>query len=183
MGALTIQEFCARHLERVATVTLSGTNPGLAALGEETRRRFLHERLAPLECGLPLADFFQSLVPRLLGPAAPASLREELLERAKLIRKESYLQMMRALTTTDFRAVLPTITVPTLVMVGEHDRIAPPSLADAVARCIPGAEQVIVAASGHVPNYERPQVFTALVRAFLQRYAERATRYSVSSCK
>jgi len=67
MGALTIQEFCARHLERVATVTLSGTNPGLAALGEETRRRFLREGLAPLERGLPLADFFQSLVPRLLG--------------------------------------------------------------------------------------------------------------------
>src|SRR5262249_14361222 len=130
---------------------------------------------APLERGLPLADFFRSLVPRLLGPSAPASLQEELLERAKLIRKELYLQKMRALATTDFREALSKITVPTLVIVGEHDRIAPPSLADSVAKCIPGAEKAVIAASGHVPNCEQPQVFKALVRAFVQRHAERAT--------
>src|SRR5262245_58354772 len=69
MGALTIQEFCGRAPERVASVILSGTNPGLAALGEESQRRFLQQRLEPLERGLPLPDFFRSLVPRLLGPS------------------------------------------------------------------------------------------------------------------
>jgi len=183
MGALTIQDFCAHHLERVATVTLSGTNPGLAALGEETKRRFLQERLEPLERGLPLADFFQSLVSRLLGPSAPASLREELLERAKLVRKEPYLQMMRAIATTDFRAVLPKITVPALVLVGEHDRIAPPSVANYVATRIAGAERVVIAASGHVPNCEQPQVFNTVIRAFLQKHVGRATRYSAPNHK
>jgi pimeloyl-ACP methyl ester carboxylesterase len=183
MGALTIQDFCARHLERVATVTLSGTNPGLAALGEETKRRFLQERLEPLERGLSLADSFRSLVPRLLGPSAPTSLREELLERAKRIRKEPYLQMMRAIATTDFRAALPKITVPALVLVGEQDRIAPPSIAHDVAAHIPDAEKVVIAASGHIPNCEQPQVFNTVIRAFLQKHAERATSSSVSNRK
>lgn len=183
MGAMTIQDFCGRHLDRVASVILSGTNPGLAALGEETKRRFLQERLEPLERGLPLADFFQLLVPRLLGPSAPPSLREEFLEATRFIRKEPYMQMMRAIATTDCREVLPKIAVPALVLVGEQDRIAPRSVADYVATRIPGAERVVIAASGHVPNREQPQVFNAIVHAFLQKHADRATSYSASNRK
>lgn len=132
---------------------------------------------------MPLADFFQSLVPRLLGPSAPASLREEFLERTKLIRKDPYIQMIRAIATTDFREVLPKITVPALVLVGEHDRIAPPSVANYVATHIPGAERVVIAASGHVPNREQPEAFNAIVRAFLQKHADHATSYSASNRK
>ena len=120
---------------------------------------------------------------RLLDPSAPASLQEELLERTKLIRKEPYMQMMRAIATTDFREVLPKIAVPVLVLVGEHDRIAPPSIANYVAVRIPGAEKMVIAASGHVPNCEQPQAFNAIVRAFLQQHADRATSHSAFSGK
>src|SRR5262249_26458970 len=88
MGALTVQEFYGRAPERGASVVLSGRNPGLVAFGEEIQHGSPQERLDPLEGGWPLAFFFRSLVPGLRGPSAPASLREELLERAKLIRKE-----------------------------------------------------------------------------------------------
>jgi len=183
MGALVIQDFCGRHLERVASVILSGTNPGLEALGDEAKRRFLQERLEPLERELPLADFFQSLIPRLLGPSALASLREEFLEAAKCIRKEPYMQMMQAIATTDFRKVLPKIAVPALVLVGEQDRIAPPRVAGYVATHLPDAEKVVIAASGHVPNREQPQVFNTIVRAFLHKHADRATNRSASNHK
>jgi pimeloyl-ACP methyl ester carboxylesterase len=79
--------------------------------------------------------------------------------------------------------VLPKITVPALVLVGEQDRIAPPSIAHYVATHIPDAEKVVIAASGHIPNCEQPQVFNTVIRAFLQKHAERATSSSVSNRK
>jgi pimeloyl-ACP methyl ester carboxylesterase len=86
---------------------------------------------------------------------------------------------MRAIATTDFRAILPKITVPALVLVSEHDRIVPPRVAAYMARRMPGAEKVVIAASGHVPNREQPEVFNAVVRPFLEKHAHRAASCSV----
>jgi pimeloyl-ACP methyl ester carboxylesterase len=74
------------------------------------------------------------------------------------------------LTQRDGRvmAALATISVPTLVVVGEHDT---PFL-DAsryMADRIPGAELVVMAEAGHSPNLAQPAAFNDTVCAFLRR--------------
>ena len=91
------------------------------------------------------------------------------------MRRSSYLQMLRALATTDFREALLALAAPTLVVVGEHDRITPPSVAEGVASRIRGAERAVIAGSGHLPNREQAAVFDQIVGAFLRRHAARAT--------
>ena len=59
----------------------------------------------------------------------------------------------------DQTAVLGSITVPTLVVVGEGDVIAPVPVAEAMAKAIPGARLEVVPQSGHVTNLENPAVF------------------------
>ncbi|HEY7946046.1 MAG TPA: alpha/beta fold hydrolase [Acidimicrobiales bacterium] len=65
---------------------------------------------------------------------------------------------------------LPSIGVPTLVVVGAHDH---PFLkaADYMTARIPGARKVVIAASGHVPNMENPSAFNDAVTAFLTEIA------------
>jgi pimeloyl-ACP methyl ester carboxylesterase len=63
---------------------------------------------------------------------------------------------------------LPTIAVPTLVLVGENDQQFRPS-ADYMAAKIPGAEKVILQKAGHAANIDQPEAFNAAVRAFLER--------------
>jgi pimeloyl-ACP methyl ester carboxylesterase len=63
---------------------------------------------------------------------------------------------------------LPTIAVPTLVLVGENDQQFRPS-ADYMAAKIPGAEKVILDRAGHAANIDQPEAFNAAVRAFLER--------------
>lgn len=67
----------------------------------------------------------------------------------------------------DARAVLPTITAPTLVLVGEHDMLLGMDPPRAVAAAIPGAAFAVIAASGHDLTLERPQTTAARVEEFL----------------
>lgn len=66
---------------------------------------------------------------------------------------------------------LPSIAVPTLVLVGENDAQFRPS-ADYMAAKIPGAEKVILEKAGHAANIDQPAAFNAAVRAFLDRVTD-----------
>jgi pimeloyl-ACP methyl ester carboxylesterase len=61
---------------------------------------------------------------------------------------------------------LPTIAVPTLVVVGEHDATF---LAGSryMAEKIPGAELAIIPGAGHSPNVSKPAEFHATLDRFL----------------
>ena len=56
----------------------------------------------------------------------------------------------------DSSSLLPSITVPTLVIVGAEDTITPPSDAERMANAIPGARLVTIPGAAHLSNYEKP---------------------------
>jgi pimeloyl-ACP methyl ester carboxylesterase len=58
------------------------------------------------------------------------------------------------------------ITIPTLVVWGEADRIADPVYGRAFADAIPGAEFLLLAETGHLPQLETPDRLLAPVRDF-----------------
>jgi pimeloyl-ACP methyl ester carboxylesterase len=60
------------------------------------------------------------------------------------------------------------ITVPTLVLWGESDRIVSPKYGQAFAQAIPGARFEAVAAAGHYPYLEQPEGFVEIVTRFLR---------------
>jgi pimeloyl-ACP methyl ester carboxylesterase len=62
-----------------------------------------------------------------------------------------------ALSELDLYAALPRLTVPTIVIAGELDRLTPPSHANRIAAAIPRLEQLIVLpGAGHMGPLERP---------------------------
>ena len=62
---------------------------------------------------------------------------------------------------------LETVNCPTLVAVGALDHSEVLRAADLLAENIPGARKVVIEQSGHVPSFERADVFTPLLREFL----------------
>jgi 3-oxoadipate enol-lactonase len=54
----------------------------------------------------------------------------------------------------DVTALLPTIEVPTLVLVGDADAISPPAEMQAIAAAIPDADFVVIPNSGHMTTME-----------------------------
>ena len=64
--------------------------------------------------------------------------------------------------------LLGAISVPTLVVWGEHDRLIPLALGQRFAREIPGAQLVVIPDTGHAPMIETPAAFVAAVLPFLR---------------
>lgn len=69
----------------------------------------------------------------------------------------------------DSRPDLPTIDVPTAVVVGEDDSITPLAMSQAMSDEIPGATLSIIPGAGHIANLEAPTAFEAALRAWLRR--------------
>ena len=61
---------------------------------------------------------------------------------------------------------LASLSVPTLLIVGEEDLIFPPKVIEAVHRLIPGSRLEIVPGAAHSTHFEQPAVFNRLVEEF-----------------
>ena len=102
-------------------------------------------------------------------------MREQMRASMAALHTESYKQALHAIVTTDFRAVLPKITVPTLVVVGEEDVVTPPSASEFLVKNIAGASLVRIPGAGHLTNLEKPEAFNTALGAFLDQHAQQAS--------
>jgi 3-oxoadipate enol-lactonase len=82
--------------------------------------------------------------------------------------RASYTQVLReGLWGFDVTDRVPEIRIPALVVVGERDRVIPPSEGRALAAQLPRAELVTIPGVGHLGYAERPADFNAAVLPFL----------------
>jgi proline iminopeptidase len=70
------------------------------------------------------------------------------------------------LTCVEYANRLPSIKVPTLITVGDHDE-CDPSLAKAMNALIPGSNLVVLPSSGHLTFVDQPDLFIGAVQGFL----------------
>jgi 3-oxoadipate enol-lactonase len=67
----------------------------------------------------------------------------------------------------DSTATLATITVPTLVIVGDEDALTPPKEARALHTAIAGSRLEVIVGAGHASNIERPAAWNHVASDFL----------------
>lgn len=75
----------------------------------------------------------------------------------------------RNLPNYDLKGALPGISAPTLVTVGRTDWITPVSCSETIVSLIPDARLAIFEKSGHSPQIEEAEEWTATVRGFLHQ--------------
>ena len=74
---------------------------------------------------------------------------------------DAYIRQQNAIINrVDSRPDLPSITIPTLVVVGDSDAITVPDAADEMANAIPGAKLVVVLGAGHMALVEQHAIVT-----------------------
>ena len=179
MGGMVAQEAAATAPDRLAGLVLASTSPAFGKPGGDWQRGFLQSRFAPLDAGLGIAGLAAQLVPAMVAPGLAAGLAAgtapPVLATAYALMagvpESTYRSAVTALVSFDRRAHLAAIAVPTLVITGEHDRIAAPEVSRRMAERIPGATCTIVPAAGHLLNLEQPQGFNAALLDHLSRCA------------
>ena len=73
------------------------------------------------------------------------------------------------LNRPDFRPVLPTIAIPTLIGVGDSDVLTPPRDAEQMHAAIAGARLHVFQECGHLPPMEAHRETSEVLRAWLTR--------------
>jgi 3-oxoadipate enol-lactonase len=110
----------------------------------------------------------------LAQPAAPI-VRREVVDTMAAIAPPAYLIGAKAVWLADQRERAAEIRVPTLVLCGAEDRVTPPALSRELTQLIPGAHCELIERSGHLTNFEQPDAFNTLVRAFIRGVDSRSS--------
>ena len=166
MGGLVAQAFYARHPSQVLSLGLIGCRPGSAPVFENSKA-FAEERTMPLDQGNNPEALANSLLPRLLGPSVGDHEREAIRQSLARIRPGSYRKVLSARLSIVPFLKLGDIKVPTLVMAGTHDQVAPQSQMQEMAAAISGSILTVIPDAGHLMNIERPDLVTGHIRDFL----------------
>jgi pimeloyl-ACP methyl ester carboxylesterase len=167
MGGYVVLAVARRHPEVLAGVVLADTraDPDTAE-GRKTRSD--HQALVEERGDVtPLVD---GLLTRILADTGPrhAEVGAFLGDMMRSTAPAGWIGALEAMKQRrDQTSLLPEIAVPTLVVVGEGDALAPVDVAEAMAKAIPGARFEIVPGAGHVANLENPEVFNRAFADFL----------------
>lgn len=112
-----------------------------------------------------------AMTPRLVSPdtlkSKPAIVKRlrEMTDHCPVKAIENGLAAMR--DRPDLSDLLSTISVPTLLIVGDGDVITPPAVMEEMGRVIGSAHLAVIRASGHMPTMEQPEQTNHALRRFL----------------
>jgi 3-oxoadipate enol-lactonase len=171
-GGMIAQYAAAAHPERFASMTLLATSPKFGLDGTEPAA-WRAARLAPLDAGQEPVDFASAVLAHLAGPHISDAALDG--QRAAMARVSgaALRRSIDCLVTHDSRALLPTIVVPTLCLVGELDEETPADYGRALSAGIPGASLVVVPDAGHLLNVEAPDHVNRLIAAHVEQHGGR----------
>ncbi|WP_120279120.1 3-oxoadipate enol-lactonase [Rhizobium sp. AG855] len=129
------------------------------------------ERIAGIEKG-GLESAADNAMARWFTPGFHEDRADELAGYRLMMTRQSvagYLSTCAALRDTDFSEILPTITVPTLAIVGDQDGSTPPETVKKGAELIPGARFEIIEDCAHLPCIEQPEALAELIQGFMRQ--------------
>ena len=173
MGGMVVQTMLRRSPDGYRAAVLSCTSPAFGNPSGDFQRKFVAERLAPLDAGRTMAQNAAAAADGMMGPNPDQAGRALFIEQYAAVPEATYRAAVKCLVTFDERANLPNITIPVLCLAAEHDRNAPPPVLEKMAGKIPGAYYLCLSGLGHVPNLEAPAAFDQAIFNFLDHVLTR----------
>lgn len=168
LGGMVALQMWARHPGRVAGLVLAASSPAFGHGSGDFQQAFIAQRLAPLEAGKSMAEVAAGLIPTMVAPGYQGPGLAQALACMGSITPPAYKAALGALVQFEQRAALPTITVPTLCVAGEHDRTASPTVVQRMAEKIPNAQYQCLPGAGHLLTFEQPERFADALLPFLR---------------
>ncbi len=163
LGGIVAIEIIRIAPERISKLALLDTNHELPSPSQVASWQLFEE--------LTQAGRFEEVTRRylldsLLYDKTPESIALVLDMAARVGSERFLLQNAAQPTRPDNRPVLPTITVPTLVLCGREERVCPVSVHEQLAAAIPGARLVVIPEAGHLSTIDQPDLVTQAMRSW-----------------
>jgi 3-oxoadipate enol-lactonase len=139
-----------------------------AAFSEDGRQAFRNMAAASKARGL--SDITDVAMRRLFAPEFQAEHPDLMRDRREAFLRtdpEVFRAACGQLAELDLRPELLRVTVPVLVLVGEHDEATPPPMSRELAALLPDARLKIIPGCAHVPQLQSPEIFLDAIGDFL----------------
>lgn len=165
MGGYVAFEILRRAPERVERLALLDT---MARPDDPARARVRRGLLELASLG-KFKGVTPQLLPRLMhARSLDTTVPEVVMAMADAIGREGFIRQQQAIIDrADYRPVLETIRVPTLVLFGAQDEITPLAEARLIHGGIAGARLEVIDECGHLPPLEHPERTTGLLGRWL----------------
>lgn len=162
MGGWTVCGFAAAHPERTSALILCDTTGGIDSPVAAKSQASTQERARG-----NLSEILKSAYARSYPERQPAMCF--LYQQISALNTHTTPNLVKVLFSVknDIRAIVEH-QIPTLLLVGEEDVLAPPEAMASIAAQIPQAQFVTVPQAGHSAYFECADEFNRLVGAFLQ---------------
>lgn len=172
MGGYIAFAFWRRHAARVRALMLMDTK---ASADTDTAKEKRRELIATVQ-----RDGVGAVVPGMIPSQLGETTRRDdpaLVERVEVMLRRAPASGVVAaaqalMDRTDSTPTLATITVPTLVLVGDEDTVTPIGDALDMAAAIRGSRLVTVPGAGHLAPLEQPAIVNAAIAGDHRRGAE-----------
>ena len=162
LGGMVAQQFTLDYPLAVASLVLADTFAGTPAGFENVMRdalKFIEDNSMRVIAKARITNAFSDRVDPVM--------RDYFIDQVAQNDKSAYVRAARSGFGFAVRDRLGEIAAPTLVIVGEDDRVTPPFCSEEIAAGIRGAKLVRIPRGGHITNIEFPHEFNAAVREFL----------------
>lgn len=167
MGGYVAFRVLARAADRITAVLIADSR---AEPDTEEGRQRRQAAIKRIEADGPSA-FLEEFASLLVGPTTKAQRPGVIAAVRQIIGSPDHRSLIAALsaqaTRPDSRPLLPSITAPTLVVVGEEDTLTPPASSEAMVGALPHARMITIPGAGHLANLEAPEAFNRAAREFL----------------
>ncbi|WP_459615670.1 alpha/beta fold hydrolase [Bordetella sp. 2513F-2] len=164
MGGFIAFEILRRCPERVAKLALISTSARPEAAGGPAAQ-IRAERIGMAQAGrfdeIPPLHYANNVDP---SRQADDALRAAHRDMTRDVGPAGYINQQKAIATrADSRAMLADIKVPTMIIVGEHDKLTPVAHAQELAAGIVNSELVVLEQCGHLAPLEKPEEVTRAI--------------------
>jgi 3-oxoadipate enol-lactonase len=167
-GGVIATRLALRHPGLVGALVLVASSVGSGVLPD--RAAAMRARAGDL-AALGPARFAAARGPRLVSPAAPAALRDAVVDAmARAVRLPGYRWAAEAMAATDHTGRLAEVAVPTLVVAGTADHVTGPADSERLHAGLPDSTLHLVEGAGHLVNQERPDAVAAVLQPFLDAH-------------
>jgi 3-oxoadipate enol-lactonase len=167
IGGYIAFEILRKYRQRVSALALCCTKPQADTTEARTNRLKAAETV--LEQGAE--QFFQGLVPKLLGTTTISSRPDVVQGALRMMRKMSAEDISRVqqgmAERPDSTRDLKHLNIPTLIVLGEEDGFSTAADGELMRQNIPGSRLKTIPKAGHYAPWERPEAVGPLLRQFL----------------
>ena len=173
MGGRIAFSFYEKYSKRVSSLILCDTHRGFKHFSKKEQDEFIRLRKEPLLAGKEPKDIAPIVAKTLIGKPENSATFDALVDSMSRLHKDSYIKSIEASVRGDHTNVIDQIRVPTLVVVGELDRLTSPKVAKDISVQISGSKLKIIKDAGHLSNIENSEAFNKVVLEFLLNLPEK----------